>query len=48
MDEKRSSAESSCGRAAGDDMKGWLLVETLAVLLVANAIVRFEVAMAWG
>jgi len=26
-------------------MKGWLLIETLLVLLVANALVRFAVAM---
>ena len=26
-------------------MKGWLLIETLLVLLLANAIVRFVVAM---
>ncbi len=28
-------------------MKGWLLIETLLVLLVANAIVGFVVAMGW-
>jgi len=28
-------------------MKGWLLIETLLVLLVANAIVAFVVAMGW-
>jgi len=27
-------------------MKGWLLIETLLVLVVANAIVRFVVAAA--
>ncbi len=27
-------------------MKGWLLIETLGVLLLANAIVRFMVAAA--
>jgi len=26
-------------------MKGWLLIETLLVLLLANVIVRFVVAM---
>jgi hypothetical protein len=29
-------------------MKGWLLIETLLVLLVGNALVRFVVAMGWG
>lgn len=28
-------------------MKGWLLVETLLVLLVANAIVWFVIAQGW-
>ena len=28
-------------------MKGWLLIETLAVLLVANAIVWFAIAQGW-
>jgi len=28
-------------------MKGWLLIETLLVLLVANAIVWFAIAMGW-
>jgi hypothetical protein len=28
-------------------MKGWLLIETLLVLLVANAIVRFVIAQGW-
>jgi competence protein ComGC len=28
-------------------MKGWLLVETLLVLLVANALVWFLVAVGW-
>jgi len=28
-------------------MRGWLLIETLLVLLLANAIVRFVVAIAW-
>jgi len=28
-------------------MKGWLLVETLLVLLVANAIVWFAIAQGW-
>ena len=28
-------------------MKGWLLIETLLVLLVANALVWFVVAMGW-
>jgi len=28
-------------------MKGWLLVETLLVLLVANALVAFVVAQGW-
>jgi hypothetical protein len=28
-------------------MKGWLLIETLLVLLLANAIVWFVVAMGW-
>jgi hypothetical protein len=29
-------------------MRGWLLLETLAVLALANAIVWFVVAMGWG
>jgi len=29
-------------------MKGWLLIETLLVLLVANALGWFVVAMGWG
>jgi hypothetical protein len=29
-------------------MKGWLLIETLLVLLLANAIVWFIVAMGWA
>jgi len=28
-------------------MRGWLLIETLLVLLLAGAIVRFVVAIAW-
>jgi hypothetical protein len=28
-------------------MKGWLLVETLAVLLVTNAIIWFVIAQGW-
>jgi len=28
-------------------MKGWLLIETLAVLLLANAIVWFVVGQGW-
>jgi hypothetical protein len=28
-------------------MKGWLLIETLLVLLLANIIVGFVVAMGW-
>jgi len=28
-------------------MRGWLLIETLPVLLLANAIVWFVVAMGW-
>jgi hypothetical protein len=28
-------------------MKGWLLVETLLVLLVANAITWFGIAQGW-
>jgi hypothetical protein len=28
-------------------MKGWLLIETLLVLLVANALVWYMVAMGW-
>jgi len=28
-------------------MEGWLLIETLLVLLLANAIVAFVVAMGW-
>jgi hypothetical protein len=28
-------------------MKGWLLIKTLLVLLVANALVWFVVAMGW-
>ena len=28
-------------------MKGWLLIETLLVLLVANALVWFVIAMGW-
>jgi len=28
-------------------MKGWLLIETLLVLLVANALAWFVVAMGW-
>jgi len=28
-------------------MKGWLLIETLLVLLLANPIVWFVVAMGW-
>lgn len=28
-------------------MKGWLLIETLLVLLVANALAWFVVAMRW-
>ena len=30
-----------------DSMKGWLLIETLLVLLVANALAWFVVAMGW-
>jgi len=28
-------------------MKGWLVIETLLVLLVANALAWFMVAMGW-
>jgi len=28
-------------------MKGWLLIETLLVLLLANALASFVVAMGW-
>ena len=28
-------------------MKGWLLIDTLLVLLVANAIVRSVIAQGW-
>jgi len=28
-------------------VKGWLLIETLACLLVANAIVWFAIAQGW-
>jgi hypothetical protein len=34
-------------RIDGREMKGWLLLETLLVLLVANAITWFVVAMGW-
>jgi hypothetical protein len=39
--------QEALGQVGCVNIKGWLLIETLLVLLVANAIVAFVVAMGW-